>query len=307
MRQLGTIFFCFGLLALIFGAVVTGFAANEIYFLRPAENAPRVTITISEGATAGEIARQLADERLVSSPRLFEWYVRVRDLDRAVGQGTFEIARGTSMRAIANLLTFADRPEKTITVIEGWTRREIADYLVSVGIPRDDFLAASEGLEGYLFPDTYRIFSDATAEDIVQKMRANFDTKVGVISRDDLILASIVEREVARDEDRRMVADIFRRRLDVGWALQADSTVNYVTGKRTPSISLADRDLDSPYNTYRYPGLPPGPISNPGLSAINAVRNPESNDFWYFLTDTEGNVHYARTLEEHNENRARYL
>ncbi|MBI4133255.1 endolytic transglycosylase MltG [Candidatus Uhrbacteria bacterium] len=307
MKHLGTIFFCVGLLALIFGAVVAGFAANEIYFLRPAENALRVTLTISEGATLKEIARQLADQRLVSSPRLFEWYVRSRDLDRALGQGTFEIMRGTNMRGIANLLTLEGQQEETITIIEGWTRNEIADYLVSFGISRDDFLRASDGLEGYLFPDTYRIFADATADDIVQKMRANFDTKVGTISQADLILASIVEREVALDEDRRMVADIFMRRQNVGWALQADSTVNYVTGKDTPSLSLEDRDLDTPYNTYLYPGLPPGPISNPGLSSIEAVRNPLPNDFWYFLTDAAGNVHYAETLDGHNENKARYL
>lgn len=307
MKHLPIIFFCFGIFLLIFGAVLAGFAANEIYFLRPAEGAPPVTVEVPAGASLDEVARLLADERLVSSPQLFEWYVRWRDLDRSIQPGTYTIARGTSMRQIANLLTSIGNRELTITTIEGWTRTDMADYLVTVGIPRADFLAASAGLEGYLFPDTYRIFSDATAADVVAKMRANFDAKVGEISRDDLILASIVEREVATDRDRRLVADIFLRRLEIGWALQADSTVNYVTGKDTPAISATDRNLDSPYNTYRYRGLPPGPISNPGLSAINAVRNPVSNSYWYFLTDPAGNVYYASSLDEHNENKAKFL
>ncbi len=306
-QRLAIIVVATGLLAPLFGAVLAGFAVNEIYLLKPADGAEEVSIDIAEGATLKEVSRLLADGRLVSSPRLFEWYMRWRDLDREIRQGPFHIERGTSMRRIADLLTALAGRERAITIIEGWTRNDIADYLATFGIPREEFLELSEGFEGYLFPDTYRIFESARAVEIVEKMRANFDRRVGTITSDDLILASIVEREVAGDEDRRMVADIFRRRLEIGWALQADATVNYVTGKNTPAISAEDRDLDSPYNTYKYRGLPPGPISNPGLSAINAVRNPTPNEFWYFLTDTAGNVHYAETLDEHNENKARYL
>ncbi|MCH8049733.1 endolytic transglycosylase MltG [Patescibacteria group bacterium] len=122
-----------------------------------------------------------------------------------------------------------------------------------------------------------------------------------------ITLASIVEREVRSAEDMANVADVFLKRLDIGMALQADSTVNYVTGKDTPAISLDDREIESPYNTYKYPGLPPGPISNPGVAALQAVVNPSSNPYLYFLTTPEGEVIYAQTHEGHVENKAQYL
>jgi len=122
-----------------------------------------------------------------------------------------------------------------------------------------------------------------------------------------LTMASIIEREVRGDVDRKMISDLFWRRLDIGMALQADSTVNYVTGGKNPSISFVDRDIDSPYNTYKYRGLPPGPISNPSLSSIEAAIYPEQNNYFFFLTDPAGKVYYGRTLGEQGANRALYL
>src|SRR3989339_1326682 len=161
-------------------------------------------------------------------------------------------------------------------------------------------------LEGYLFPDTYRFLQTSTTEELVRKMLENFDRKFpeewqkvivssGRSLHDVVTLASIVEREVHTEPDRALVADLFLRRLGVGMPLQADSTVNYVTGKKDPSISFADRDIDSLWNTYQYSGLPLGPISNPGAAALEAVVYPKANDAWYFLTDASGVVHYART------------
>jgi UPF0755 protein len=122
-----------------------------------------------------------------------------------------------------------------------------------------------------------------------------------------LTLASIVQREVRKESEMKNVADVFLKRLSIGMALQADSTVNYITGGDDPSISLDDRDIESPYNTYQNPGLPPGPISNPGLDALTAVIHPASNPYLYFLTDDLGNVYYARTFDEHLANKAKYL
>lgn len=173
-------------------------------------------------------------------------------------------------------------------------------------------------MEGYLFPDTYEVYDGATVEDVLKKMLARMDffIDVGAIDlfrfqdmnpHEGLTLASIVEREVRGFDDRRKVADIFLRRRAVHWALQADSTVNYVTGENRPAITLKDADTDSPYNTYKYPGLPLGPIAMPSQQALQAVANPWSNQYFYFLTDPEGNVHYAETLEQHNENKRKYL
>lgn len=327
------ILFCVGILALILGAVVSGFAINEIYFLRPTKDAPVISLTVKTGERAADVTQKLVEFRLVSSPLLFKVYLRTRRLEGAIKTGTFTIARGTNMHELVRLLTTDGQNDITITVLEGWGIREIAAYLEEQGFSKQEFLdtvkisisaitwlpekPAGISLEGFLFPDTYRITRGAKQENIIQKMLAAFQRKVyepygatryrGHTFYETLIMASIIEREVRGPEDRKKVADIFWRRLDIGMALQADSTVNYVTGKKTPAISAEDRALDSPYNTYRVRGLPPTPINNPGLLAIRAALEPTPNEYWYFLTDTEGGVHYAVTLEEHNENKTRYL
>lgn len=227
--------------------------------------------------------------------------------------------------------------ERTITIIEGWTEEEIAQYLHKEhGMPVTAFSKAAlaypkspqgrkffgggriTSVEGYLFPDTYRIYKDATALDILEKMLANFDERVTPEIRqrmhgqrltlhEGVTLASIIEKEVATSRDRRIVADIFLKRLRAGMALQADSTVNYITGKGMSRATIADTKIDSPYNTYKYRGLPPGPISNPGLDAIRAVAEPTATPYWYFLTTDDGTVIYAKDFDEHKRNRQRYL
>lgn len=176
----------------------------------------------------------------------------------------------------------------------------------------------SASLEGYLFPDTYRFFEDSTPEQVVAKLLENFNAKFSDSLRTSLtsqgrdvyetvILASIVERELQTDADRAKAADIFLRRIEAGIPLQSDATVNYVTGKSALQPTYDDLQIDSPYNTYKYPGLPPGPIGNPGLSALRAAVNPEANPYYYFLTGTDGKTHFAKTLEEHVLNRQKYL
>ncbi|MBI4281601.1 endolytic transglycosylase MltG, partial [Candidatus Uhrbacteria bacterium] len=182
-----------------------------------------------------------------------------------------------------------------------------------------EFLEKTKDLEGYLFPDTYRIFKDATVQEIVVKMRANFDRKVTSEMRSEikkqkktldeiLIMASMLEREVRSPEEMQIVSDIFWRRLAIGMPLQADSTINFVVGGKRPRATYDDLKIDSPYNTYKYRGLPPGPIGNPGLSAITAAIYSKKNDYWFFLTtEDDGHAVFAKTLDEHNRNRGKYL
>jgi UPF0755 protein len=230
-------------------------------------------------------------------------------------------------------------PETTVTIPEGFTLEQIGERVretlphitteeweavVGADSPFEmhTFVLAARkpddvDMEGYLFPDTYRFFTDASAKDVVLKMIDTMELRLGEVVpataasprtvHEILTVASIIEREVMINEDRAIVADIFFRRLEVGMALQADSTVNYVTGKNAPSISNEDRGIDSLWNTYIHPGLPPSPIANPGLTSIQAVFEPEANDFWFFLTDADGVAHYARTNDEHNANKATYL
>ncbi|MSU75011.1 MAG: endolytic transglycosylase MltG [Candidatus Magasanikbacteria bacterium] len=242
------------------------------------------------------------------------------------------------------------RPEVTITIIPGWNLRQVAEYLVLKGFAsttddvyritgepaRDYRMVANRGphieldtsitqfkernisYEGYLAPETYRVFADARLEDVIKKLIKERDkqftadiykavNKSGASVHEIITMASIVEREVKHDEDRTKVADILWRRVRRGWALQVDSSVHYAVD-RTGDVFTTnkERDMDSPWNTYKYPGLPPGPISNPGLESIKAALSPEKNEYWYFLSGRDGKMYYGKTLEEHNANK-KYL
>ena len=282
-------------------------------------------------------ANNLKEEGIIKSEWLFNSFVRFTGSGEKLQAGTYELKPGEGIAAL--FLTFRsghNQQDITVTIPEGYTLAQIGeglqqklaidpiDWQMAVAVSSDlnDLVVASLNkpasvdLEGYLFPDTYRFIKGVTAHEVastmIQTLRDKLETNAEMLGtikniHELLTLASILEREVVSDGDRAIVADIFLRRLEIGMALQADSTVNYITGKDTPSISLTDRDIDSPYNTYQNPGLPPGPICNPGLSAIFAAANPIVNEYWYFLTDSDGQVHYAKTYEEHLQNKARYL
>lgn len=235
------------------------------------------------------------------------------------------------------------REEVSLRIIEGWTVDEIATYLAEKGAVspadiktsigasvdrapmaahwREDYpflksLPKNRSLEGYLYPDTYRVWKDQLPNALFEKQLAEFnqkfkDTVVGSQSApletldDVVILASIVEAEVTANTDRAIVAGIFLNRLRIGMALQTDASLSYLHGSNRAQATAEDLASTSAYNTYKNRGLPPGPLGNPGEDSINAVLNPKKTDFFYFLTDKAGKVYYARTLEEHAANRAK--
>lgn len=172
-------------------------------------------------------------------------------------------------------------------------------------------------LEGYLFPDTYRFKKNIKLLEIVETLLKNFGDKINPYMaeinnqhksiNEIVIAASLIEAEAKTESDRRLISDIIWRRLDVGLPLQLDSTVNYITGNKKPAISLAEQTIESLFNTYKHTGLPLGPIDNPGLQSILAAIYPEHNDYWFFLTGKDGQMHYAKNLKEHNENKRKYL
>lgn len=236
---------------------------------------------------------------------------------------------------------------KNITIVEGLTNKQIAKYLVNRNLIKteNDFQTAlSEKYdfkfrleadkfkyEGFLFPDTYTLSKENTVVDLVSKMLNNFESKIteqmliDIESQertlgDVIILASIIEKEVGRNKEtisaadveemnkeRKIVASVFYNRLEIGMGLESDATVNYVTGKSDRSVTIEDTKVNSPYNTYRFRGLPPGPISNPGIDSIMAAIYPDATDYLFFLNSPDGKAYYAKTLAEHNENRAKYL
>ncbi|MDO8617649.1 MAG: endolytic transglycosylase MltG [Candidatus Uhrbacteria bacterium] len=233
------------------------------------------------------------------------------------------------------------RQESQLTIIEGWTVNDEIKYLLqekqvtstvsaaSVGRSinaqafddrwRTEFsflksLPAGRSLEGYLFPDTYRVWDDQLPEGLVRKQLREFQDRFGgatigsssapLKTLDEVVtLASIVEGEVRKPEDRKLVAGIFLKRLKVGMALQTDATLSYFLGSNRARATAADLAVDSPYNSYKYPGLPPSPIGQPGDASMRAVLEPTKSSYWFFLTDRQGKVFYAKTFEEHLRNK----
>lgn len=300
------------------GLIVVASLLQSVYLRQPDPEAEVVRFEIISGSDLDIIIEELGKADLIQNRLLFKTYAWLVGKEGKFKVGVYELQPGMSLSALVKMLTGTGTGiEVSVTIPEGYTASQIGELMeTKLAISSEDWAVASAGLEGYLFPDTYRFAVGASATEVISVLRENFDRRleeyaaeIGTIENLEelIILASIIEREVQTDEDMALVSDIFRKRLEVGMALQADSTVNYVTGNDTPAISLEDRDIDSPYNTYEYAGLPPGPISNPGIASIIAANNPESNDYWYFLTTPEGEVIYAETFEEHVENKALYL
>lgn len=276
---------------------------------------------IAKGSSASQIGNKLESSGLIKSALAFKIYVRLTGQSGKLQSGEFKLS--PSFTLFQNITALFSGPvELWVTIPEGLRREEIAArFATTLGkdtVFINEFLLASKGKEGYLFPETYLFPTEASAAAIVKKMVNTFSAKTqGLTSKvsnlafsESVTLASIIERETKTDLERPMVAGILINRLDAGMPLQVDAAVQYAVGNSKnwwPILSLADLKIDSKYNTYKYAGLPPAPIANPGLSSLKAALNPTTNDYWYYIHDTSGQIHYAKTLSEHNANIAKYL
>lgn len=261
---------------------------------------------------------------MIHSPTIFKILSFLQRKTTKIQAGEFRLSSKMSPSEILgqlNLGTFDIR----LTIIEGWRREQISEKLIKSGLSRFDqkeFLEKTADLEGQLFPDTYLIPKEADAPKIIEILLKNYKKKSLSPSRETLILASLVEREIPHEEDRPIVAGILLKRLSAGWPLQVDATVQYIIAGRKcegrsvkgevcewwpKNLTQKDLQVKSSYNTYLYKGLPPKPICNPGLSAIKATLNPTETEYWYYLSDKNGVTHFAKTIEEHNGNIQRYL
>jgi UPF0755 protein len=206
-----------------------------------------------------------------------------------------------------------------ITIPEGFNVRQIGSRLEEAGLFRaEEFTKVALKEEGFLFPDTYEFYAETTPESVISKMKKNFEVKVdsdilaeakrqGRSLREIVIMASLLEEEAASDKDWKIIAGILWKRIEERMPLAVDAALTYVTGRASSKLTDDDLALDSPYNTYKYNGLPAGPISNPGLGAMDAALNPTPSAYWFYLSDSKGVIHYAKTFEEHKLNKIRYL
>lgn len=342
-QQKRALFFVAGLFLLLF--LVGACLVYEIYLSHPAFRGTK-EITIAQGLGSRKIGALLKQEGVIGSKWAFVAYVWLRGEASSLKQGRYTVVDTMTISEVARDLVAGMSREQIITIPEGWDTRDIAAYLDVEGFAAEvetlRFFASSSGatagrfsylselpqgvgLEGYLFPDTYRIFSGATLEDITARMLENFDRKLTPDLREAIArqkksifeivtMASLIEKEVRRDEDRAIISGILWKRFAAGMPLQVDATITYAQAQNAKRkiqnngrIFLEDTKIDSPYNTYRYPGLPRGPIANPGLSAILAAIYSKASPYLYYLSTPDGHTIFSRTLEEHNIAKAKYL
>jgi UPF0755 protein len=325
-------------------AIAVYLSANQIKLDQPAGSDPApIEFEIQPGETLNQIADRLFRLGLISDVELFRRYLQYNNLDVGIEAGKFTLAKTMTIPEVAQALQQGRREELTLTVPEGKRIEEVA-VLVVTQVPQinaDEFLALARdaarwksqfaflsdvpdgaSLEGFLFPDTYRLPLETGAQDAVERMLRNFDQKITPQMRADVQaagqslwdvvrLASIIEREAFVADERPLIAGVYANRLKQGWTLDADPTIQYALGQSRdpsnwwPDLTLEDyQGVDEPYNTYRNVGLPPGPIANPGLSSINAAIYPQVSDFFFFRAscNKDGTHQFARTLEEQSAN-----
>lgn len=362
------IFICSVLM--VIGMVSIGY--DRIYgaFFAPvqADNAEVVDFQIDSGETVTEVGERLKEAHLLREPRVFKYLIQFRGLTNDISYGVFKLSPGMSVDQIVSELTSGSQTnERVITIVPGWTCEDIADYLVSIGALEDtrqflslcnnvDLFVGSSyalrdaqnngaltgrkyALEGYLAPDTYRVFTSATAESIIRTL-LNQHNKViddvyyadhtqyytdaegvyheveaydhGLTIDQVVTLASMIEKEAANRDDYAKVSAVFHNRLRLGMKLESDPTVTYLSGEHKLALSDADTAAQNAYNTYYVPALPAGPICNPSVAAMEAAQSPDMSyideGYLYFcaMEPTSGQLAFSKTKEEHEANVARY-
>ncbi len=296
--------------------------------LRPVDEgqAEQVLVTIAPGSSARAIAECLQEQGLIRSARAFVLAARLGGYTRHFVAGDYLVSAAMSSPEIIKLIASGKTATRQFTIPEGFTLAQIAARLEHEGICRAEqflryarspraarsapFEIPADSLEGYLFPDTYRVPYRATPEEVAGVMLARFKEKVadrywarakkqGWRSLHEVVtLASIVEREAKLDEERPIIAQVFIKRLRMGMLLESCATINYILGEQRP-LTEADLAVDSPYNTYVHRGLPPGPICSPGEASVRAVVFPANTDYLYFRARGDGGHIFSRTFEEH--------
>jgi UPF0755 protein len=330
------IIFIIGLLFLAAGAFLAWFVPRA-WLRTPTEPYAQARITVGENWDAARTAQELRRAGIIDSEFGYRIYANV---DKAAGQpraGEYDVFLVSDYRSVARqLFRGPERDEVEIRILEGLSLKQQGDVLEKYAVKREEFeqwagdghpfprelrelfpflsiLPSGASLEGYLYPDTYRVWKDQLPMGLIEKQLSRFQkltqgmiesaTNQGRNFHDVVTLASIVEKEAMRADDRKVVAGIYLNRLKKGMRLQSDATVNYVTGAGRARPTLKDLEADSPYNTYRNDGLPPGPIASPSIESIEAALHPTQTDYLFYLHDEEGRSYYAKTLEEHKRNR----
>jgi UPF0755 protein len=301
--------------------------------LRPWNDVPAgqpVQIEVAQGATTKEIAIQLAETGVIPNPNMFRLQSRLSGADGELRAGVYDLVSGMpNADIIERLRQGPPVAYTTVTIPEGFVIEQIAERLeVQAGIPADEFVALANGgieefpdreyleyvhegsLEGYLFPKTYRIKEGSSARAVIEMMLDQFELEMesvdttyaeekGIFLHELVTLASMIEREARVAEEREIISSVIYNRLEKGMRLEIDATIEYVLPGNRFRLRNSDLEIDSPYNTYKVAGLPPGPIANPGLAALQAAAAPADTEYvYYVLTGTDGSHTFATNVDD---------
>lgn len=320
--------------SIILGGLAIILLGAYLWMFAPANyKGSQYLFTVESGQSITQVVSALHEQGFVRSVLGARAAFRIGQV-RVIQSGTYNVSPRMDVWQIASIFSSGTSAISNVTIPEGYTVRQIADLLEQKGlVDANEFIedtktwssdavflqsrAKKDSLEGYLFPDTYRINKGTPAKDIISMMLNNFQRRIAPLqtqidknerSLDQIIiLASLVEDEARTETNRKLVAQVLLNRLAKPMRLDVDATVRYITGNWEDPITKADLASNSPYNTRKFSGLPPTAICNPGLMAIGAVLAPTPTDALYYLTDKDGVMHYAKTLDEHNQNKAKYL
>ncbi len=288
--------------------------------------AAKQRFVIAKGQSVIATAQKLKEAGLIQNAQVFRFYAQYKKLDMQMQAGSYELSPNMTTAEIAQKLTQGSE-DIWVTLLEGWRVEEVAEYLDAQDLPEFDapaFTELASDSEGMIYPDTYLVPRESTTQQLYTLFTTTFEKKVEkelsqeisasqLQLRQIIILASVVEREGRGFTDMRHVAGILQNRLDLGMPLQADATLQYISGKNKQTgkwweqPNIAVKESTSPYNTYKYPGLPAGPICNPSLNAIKAVLDPIASDDLFYIHAPSGESYYSKTLQEHNANIEKYL
>lgn len=326
------------LLGLISAGVVANIAYQNMFVARGGSEA---LVDIPDGSGVKQIGAILEREKMIKSSYAFEWYIYLKKWGSELKAGQYKFDPTKNLAQIAQQLREggAESQEYQVTIREGLRREDVAKDIAKLGyVTEADMLAATDHLpanlpfasllsdvpadataEGFLYPETYRFFKTDTAADIVDRLIAQFDATLDEQTRADIeasgrtlyetmTLASIVQAETSNPENQKKVASVFLNRLEQGMKLESDVTVLYALNKHDPYVTYDDLAVESPYNTYKYAGLIPAPLSSPTIDAIRAVAKPDQTDYLYFVADLKtGKVYFSKTYEEHQAYVDKYL
>ena len=325
--------FILALITVVVGGVIIKMDYDKALTTPNSESTDKITFEISDGESVEQILTNLEEDGLIKGKWInyIKYYLRQKELATSIQAGIYEIPQNLNIVELIETLQTGMNPDIWVTIPEGLRKDEIAERLnneiskhSTTNFSTTNFLALTtdaayistlelpsdvNNLEGYIFPDKYAFSPEVTTKEVLTKMVENFKTKVGTNdSYNDIIIASLIEREGYDNTDRPIISGIIQKRLAEGWKLGLDvSILYYLKTWDEGEITQDDLQDNNPYNTRVVVGLPPTPICNPGLQSINAMRNPVETEYYYFIRGNDAITHYAVTYDQHLSNVANYL